>query len=162
MIEHGASPENSHPEADDERYVHHESQPADALPTGHYRVDEVEPAQQARPTVSDLRPAPEQHDNRVPDNVRQPQDRQAAQDQQKAEANDENRLVVCLYNGVRFEFHADDLTFEFQLAAEQGRIATALLQLLGEKQFNQMLKWPLRHYQGLATAIGKASGVGNS
>ena len=143
-------------------FVHTESQPSDDLPVGHYRVDEVEPAQQARPTVSDLRPAPEPVDNRVPDNVRQPEDRKAAQDAQKAEADDENRLVVCLYNGVRFEFHADDLTFEFQLAAERGQIATALLQLLGEKQFEKMLKWPLRHYQGLATAIGKASGVGNS
>ena len=128
-----------------------------------YRAEEVEPAQQARPTVSDLRPAPQQPDNRVPDNVRQPEDRRAAQDAQKAEADDDdNRRVVCLYNGVRFEFRADDLTFEFQLAAERGQIATALLQLLGEKQFNQILKWPLRHYQGLATAIGKASGMGNS
>ena len=159
MIEHGHSPENSHP---DDGYVHQQQQPADDLPTGHYRVEDVEPAQQQRPTVSDLRPAPEAPDTRVPDNVRQPQDRQAAQAAQKAEANDENRLVVCLYNGVRFEFHADDLTFEFQLAAEQGRIATALLQLLGKEQFDKMLKWPLRHYQGLATAIGKASGVGNS
>jgi hypothetical protein len=146
MIDHGNTTE-SHP---------------DSLPTGHYRVEDVQPAQQARPTVSDLRPAPEQPDNRVPDNVRQPEDRRAAQEAQQGEANDENRLVVCLYNGVRFEFHADDLTFEFQLAAERGQIATALLQLLGEEQFNKLLKWPLRHYQGLAAAIGKASGVGNS
>lgn len=151
MIDHGNAPENSHPTPE----------PA-PLPTGHYRVEDVEPAQQQRPTVSDLRPGPAQPDTRVPDNVRQPEDRKAAQDAQKAEADDENRLVVCLYNGVRFEFRADDLTFEFQLAAERGQIATALLQLLGQEQFNKLLKWPLRHYQGLATAIGKASGMGNS
>jgi hypothetical protein len=158
MIDHGNT-EDSYPAPDT---VQENYPPASDLPTGHYRVDEVEPAQQRRPTVDDLRPAPAPVDNRVPDNVRQPQDRQAAQAAQKAEADEENRLVVCLYNGVRFEFHADDLTFEFQLAAEQGRIATALLQLLGKEQFDKMLKWPLRHYQGLATAIGKASGVGNS
>jgi hypothetical protein len=152
MIDHGNTPD-SYPE------------PAADLPRGHYRVEEVQPAQQARPTVSDLRPQPEPGpDNRVPDNVRQPEDRRAAQDAQKAEADDDpdNRRVVCLYNGVRFEFRADDLTFEFQLAAERGQIATALVQLLGEKQFELLKKWPLRHYQGLATAIGRASGMGNS
>jgi hypothetical protein len=165
MIEHGHSPENSHPEPVQEDYpAPAPAQPAADLPPGHYRVEEVEPAQPARPTVDSLRPAPAAPvDNRVPDNVRQPEDRKAAVDAQRGEADDdENRRVVCLYNGVRFEFRADDLTFEFQLAAERGQIATALLQLLGEKQFNTLLKWPLRHYQGLANAIGKASGMGNS
>lgn len=156
MIDHGNT-QDSHPE-----YVHPEQIANADLPVGHYRVEDVEPAQQQRPTVSDLRPAPEPVDTRVPDNVRQPQDRKLAVDAQRGEADEENRLVVCLYNGVRFEFHADDLTFEFQLAAERGQIATALLQLLGQEQFDKMLKWPLRHYVGLSNAIGKASGVGNS
>lgn len=132
-------------------------------PTVHVR--EVNPADypQERPTISGLRPQrPPQGASRIPDNVRQPEDRKAAVAGQQAEAADENRHLVIVYNGERFEFDSDNLTFQFQLDAEQGKIATALQLLLGEEQFKKVLKWPLRHFKGLSEAIGKASGSGNS
>jgi hypothetical protein len=133
------------------------------LAKGYYHVEEV-PNEEHRPrSASDLRPpATPPKASAIPEDVRQPQDRQAALQAQVNEAQEGDQLVSVVYNGVRFEFHTDALTFQFQLDAEQGKIATALLALLGEAQFDKIKPWPLRHFKGLSDAIGKATGAGNS
>lgn len=133
------------------------------LAKGYYHVEDVEHEEHRPRSASDLRPAPAPvKPSAIPEHVRQPEDRRAALQAQVNEAQEGDKLVSVVYNATRFEFHTDALTFQFQLDAEQGKIATALLALLGEEQFDLLRSWPLRHYKGLADAIGKATGAGNS
>ena len=101
----------------------------------------------------------------VPDGAKQPADRQDSQaelDAQRREALDDDGLVTVEYNGVEFTFDPLSFDIEFQLLAERGLPARALVGVIGDEQIKAIFRWPATELENLIQALAKGAGLGNS
>lgn len=85
--------------------------------------------------------------------------REAEEDDDQDE--DETYKISTEFDGVTFVFDPGAFTIGYQLTAERGRPAVALLGVIGEKTMEQILEWPVSRLQDLTQHLAKAAGLGN-
>lgn len=101
---------------------------------------------------------------RVQPGGRPPQDRReskAAAEARQREGLDDDMKITTEYGGVVFTFDPAAFSIRYQLTAERGRPALALLEVIGEDAMEEILDWPVSELQELTQHLAKEAGLGN-
>lgn len=111
------------------------------------------------------RPSREPHATNRPERARAPQDRkesQASLAAQRAEAADDEGLLVAVYDEIEVKFDPANFDVEFQIIAESGRPATALRHVIGAEQIKKFYRYSAQDLEEMIQTLAKAAGLGNS
>lgn len=87
--------------------------------------------------------------------------RQREADEGDDQEEEESYKISTEFDGVTFVFDPGAFTIGYQLTAERGRPAVALLGVIGEETMDQILEWPVSKLQDLTQHLAKAAGLGN-
>lgn len=155
------SPRNRAARATDDAGALHEEDPIEGN-----LVDEDDPIAQKRaasnrPARARVRPGGRDEDRTEARAAGAARAREAAEAERDEEDEEEAFKISTEFDGVTFVFDPGAFTIGYQLTAERGRPAVALLGVIGEETMEEILGWPVSKLQDLTQHLAKAAGLGN-